>query len=699
MLVNRLQSLWLHQYEVFFMPEQDAPRIFISYAREDRKKALELYDKLREQGFAPWIDSYDILPGQRWDSAIEQSLLRSDFILICLSKRAVDKNSYLNREIQTALDLWKEKTDSDIYLIPIRLEECSVPDSLANFQWLNLFDAGAWEQLFRALHIGIKRREATKRPIDLEEAYLKQTNSDEWSELIDNLSPQQIRRVARASQIEQDARRLERCTSVKHIGAVHQRLAASELEGPASALLRSFSRISQDVDAALQQESVYNQRLSLKGVEERLDVLLRELIRSSERYAIRFRPITRRWQQILTEYRQALAEEVERLQEIDNPFIIGIPLTEQQEIFVGRTSVGARIEQLLLDRRRPPLLLYGQRRMGKTSLLNNLGRLLPSSMIPFFVDLQGVVGAKDHAGLLSSIARNMIRSANQRENLAIPELPREVLVDDPFTRFNEWLDKVEHVVGKNTALLALDEFEALDTALSKGRFDETMVLGMLRHLIQHRPRFKVLLAGSHTLDELQRWATYLINVQVVHLSYLKEEEARHLIEHPIANFVLRYDREASRRVLDLTRGHPYLVQLLCTEIVALKNSQRPEVRRRVSLADVAAAASEALKSGSLFFADIERNQVDTAGQAVLRLVASQGESSIVSRATLMQQLPENLDSTLILLTNRELIEQVNGGFRFQVELIRRWFAPQEASNGPQHREKNRLLNRFRHWFR
>jgi AAA+ ATPase superfamily predicted ATPase len=95
---------------------------------------------------------------------------------------------------------------------------------------------------------------------------------------------------------------------------------------------------------------------------------------------------------------------------------------------------------------------------------------------------------------------------------------------------------------------------------------------MLRNLIQHRPKFKVLIAGSHTIQEYQRWASYLINVQVVHISYLKEHEARQLIEHPVKDFTLRYEPNAVERVLQLTRCHPFLVQLLCAEIVALKTS-------------------------------------------------------------------------------------------------------------------------------
>jgi hypothetical protein len=500
-------------------------------------------------------------------------------------------------------------------------------------------------------------------------------NPAEGQAALEYLAASRQRWAAQAAQIELDARRLGRCADVEAIRDAHQRLAAGELTGPASALLRSFSRVSQDVNAALHQGSAYNQRLALSAVEDRLDGLLRELTRSSERYAIGFRPIAVRWRQIVADQVRELTEAVEARQEIDNPYVIGVPLTAQQEIFVGRTDISARIEGLLLDRRRPPLLLYGQRRMGKTSLLNNLGRLLPSTTVPLFVDLQGpATQASDHAGFLYNIARGMVDSAERQRNLTLPSLTRETLTADPFTRFDEWLDEVEGTFGQNTALLALDELEALDSAIAKGRFDEEAMLGTLRHLIQHRPCFKVLLAGSHTLDELQRWASYLINVQVVHISYLKEDEARQLIERPVKDFALRYEPEASQRVLDLTRSHPFLVQLLCAEIVALKNGQPPTVRRLARLADVEAAVPEALSHGSFFFADIQQNQVDAAGLALLRFLAAQGEGAAVSREALARQFPDELDRTLDLLTRRELIEPANGGYRFQVELIRRWFA-------------------------
>ncbi|WP_460200498.1 AAA family ATPase, partial [Scytonema sp. NUACC21] len=474
----------------------------------------------------------------------------------------------------------------------------------------------------------------------------------------------------------QDIRELESCINAEAIRNFHRRLAIDELQSPTRPLLRIFFNISENVEAALNQESAYYQRQSLEGVIQRLDAQLHTLARSTNKYAARFYVIGQHWREVLNNYLSELAETVEIRQEIDNPYIIGIPLNDtQREIFIGRTNIGLRIEQLLLDQRRSPLLLYGQRRMGKTSLLNNLERLLPNNIIPMFIDLQGAPSlAKDFAGFLYNLAKEMVKSA-KKQGIILSPLTREALKDDPFTCFNEWLsEEVEQVLEKNIALLMLDEFEALDSAITKGRFDEQDVLGMLRHIIQHHPQFKVLLSGSHTLEEYQRWASYLINVQVVHISYFKQEETCQLIERPIKDFALRYKPDAVERVLQLTRCHPYLVQLLCNEIVILKNEQDPSIRRFARLSDVEAAIPKALNSGSLFFADIQKNQVDSLGLSILRFLADQGEGVTLSTRTLSQQFPNNVNSALKLLLQRELIEKLDDGYRFQVELIRRWFA-------------------------
>ncbi|MCK5720240.1 MAG: ATP-binding protein [Thiomargarita sp.] len=508
------------------------------------------------------------------------------------------------------------------------------------------------------------------------ESYLvmvAERNPKEGKIAIEYLSATTQNWAATEAQIELDAKCLQSYTQIKEISIAHHHLAAGELKGPASALLRSFSRISRDVKVALTQESHYNQRLALDSLEERLDGLLRELTRSSETYALRFRPIAEQWRQILADHLRNLTETVNSRQEIRNPYIIGIPLTEHQEIFVGRSDVSERIERLLLDKRCPPLLLYGQRRTGKTSLLNNLGKLLPSTIMPLFIDLQGPTSlAKDYIGFLYNMYRAMQNSAKRHCEKILPVLTREQLQIDPFTSFDEWLDKLEDSLDVNqTILLTLDEFSALEHIFEKKLLDEESVLGMFRHIIQHRPRIKILLSGSHTIDEFERWASYLINVQTVHISYLQPSEALQLIEQPVKDFELHYEPAVSQHVMKVTRGHPALIQLLCAEIVTLKNKQSIQERRVASINDVNMAIPDALQHGRFFFADISNNQVTKEGLAVLKFLARQNK--LVSYATLESVFVHELDASLTSLFQRELIESVDDGYRFQVELIRQWF--------------------------
>ncbi|MEO1622538.1 MAG: AAA family ATPase, partial [Cyanobacteria bacterium J06632_3] len=429
---------------------------------------------------------------------------------------------------------------------------------------------------------------------------LSHHDASEFQAAQDTLSKSFQQWAVHAAQHTLDIQQLARCRSVQDICAIHHqpllspRHGSGSLHGSAASILLSFRQISSDAQAILNQTNRYSQRMMLTALHAQLSTLLQELTHSGRKSVIRFQPILQRWQHILHAYQQELIEETALNQTIDSPYIVGIPLTPQQTIFVGRQDLSAKIEQILNQQRHTSLLLYGQRRMGKTSLLNNLSRLLPSHIIPLFVDLQGPAGqASTHAGFLYGFARDICRSAQKHRQISFPSLSREVLEADPFSAFDEWLDQVEQVAGDRTLLLSLDEFEALDRAFTTNRLSEPAILGMLRHLIQHRPQIKVLLSGSHTLTEFQHWSSYLINLQVLHISYLTTSEARNLIESPARDFPLRYDPAATERILTLTRGHPFLIQLLCSEIIALKNTQPRSSRRHVSPADVTAAIPHA----------------------------------------------------------------------------------------------------------
>ncbi|MGA9349874.1 MAG: TIR domain-containing protein [Anaerolineae bacterium] len=179
-------------------------QIFLSYAQPDEEKAKNLYQKLSDAGFKPWMDKKDILPGEQWKLAIQKAIQDSDFFLACLSANSVNRRGFIQRETRDALDIWQEKLDSDIYLIPVRLEDCEVPESLRKFQWVNLFEEDGWTRLVKAIQV---ENEPTVQVAVLLESDIQEFTPVEQESFIFalsgivNISPDQIRilRVASGS--------------------------------------------------------------------------------------------------------------------------------------------------------------------------------------------------------------------------------------------------------------------------------------------------------------------------------------------------------------------------------------------------------------------------------------------------------------------------------------------------------------------
>jgi len=355
--------------------------------------------------------------------------------------------------------------------------------------------------------------------------------------------------------------------------------------------------------------------------------------------------------------------------EIENFYTFSLPLKANNETFVTRRYVIIKIDKLLQNKR--SLLLYGPRRTGKTTLLINLASLLPGAYLPLFVDCQGPLSsAHDHASFFDKLGQAITKAIKKHySELEVP-IYKNTLLINPFTRFEKWLDQIEEITENKTLLLILDEVITLEYAFSEKRLQPQAILGMLRHIIQHRPRFRIIMAAVFSLEYFPNWASYLTNMESVHLSYLKKDEAQQLIEKTKR---LHYTTDAIERILTLTRCHPALLQLLCGEIVQLKNQQDISTQKfLVERKDVELAVCSALNSAALYFADMEQNKNEM-GRELLRLIAGYGEGAIVSREALIAQFSIHLEKNIKLLLQGEIIEAVNGGYRFQIELVRQWF--------------------------
>lgn len=126
-------------------------KVFLCHASGDKATIRNLYQTLTEDHFQPWLDEIQILPGQNWEYEISQAVRASDIVLVCLSPRSVTKEGFVQKEIKQALDVSDEKPEGTIFVIPVKLEECDVPNRLRKLQWVNLFDGDGYEKLKSAL--------------------------------------------------------------------------------------------------------------------------------------------------------------------------------------------------------------------------------------------------------------------------------------------------------------------------------------------------------------------------------------------------------------------------------------------------------------------------------------------------------------------------------------------------------------------
>ncbi|HLP47694.1 MAG TPA: AAA family ATPase [Candidatus Deferrimicrobium sp.] len=127
------------------------PLIYLCYAIEDQDTVKEVYDKLSRERYNPWMAMKDILPGQDWEQEIHRALREAAFFLVFLSRKFHARDGLYNDEIERALKFSQKKPPDKIFIIPICLEECTIPNELRHLQSLNLFENDGWARLLDTL--------------------------------------------------------------------------------------------------------------------------------------------------------------------------------------------------------------------------------------------------------------------------------------------------------------------------------------------------------------------------------------------------------------------------------------------------------------------------------------------------------------------------------------------------------------------
>ena len=346
-------------------------------------------------------------------------------------------------------------------------------------------------------------------------------------------------------------------------------------------------------------------------------------------------------------------------------------------MFFGRDDVFDFIRQNLVGpHSNNPIVLYGQRRLGKTSVLYQMHRHLDAGYWCVFIDLHGL-DLSSMANLMRGIATAI--SANlRRDHQIVVEVPNQAaFAADPASAFEMmFLDQVLAVLGGNQLVLMLDEAIRLDEEVRAGRLDRG-IFAYLRHLMQHGQRLNFIFSLGSGIEEMAKDYALLFNGSLYHrISFLKPQAARDLIIRP-AQDRYRVTDQAADLILKITSGHPYYTQLVCH---CLFDAWMQGTADTIEASDVHGVLAEAIELGSANLTYIwqdstQEEQVFMAGLAA----AMSGESTPVTVKQVRKawgRVAVNVPSQEITRAVRGLIarEVIAGGDRysFTVDLQRLW---------------------------
>lgn len=356
-----------------------------------------------------------------------------------------------------------------------------------------------------------------------------------------------------------------------------------------------------------------------------------------------------------------------------NPYIAGNPVGNSPA-FIGRDRVLHAVLSVLRDPRHHGIVLYGQRRIGKTSILQHLAEWLPREGGPraIYFDLQDKA-----AWSVGKIAEHLAFAI--ADALGLPE-PEPGLAPESWFQ-HEWLPSVLGGLAKGESVVILfDEFDVLADVESQRAASATF-FGYLREMLASTaPRLGFVFVIGRNLEDLSYLAQPLFKaLPAERISLLSQSDAEALMRMSEVEGSLSWSDEAIAAAWALTHGHPYLLQHLCWQVwQRAHEGQDPSPRVRPE--NMAEAIPRTLDASGNALEWLWRG-LPSAGRVVASALAEAGAGAITQEA-LHQMLHDSgvrvvireLRDAPLLLQEWDLIEPIGNGYQFRVELLRRWIA-------------------------
>lgn len=263
-----------------------------------------------------------------------------------------------------------------------------------------------------------------------------------------------------------------------------------------------------------------------------------------------------------------------------NPYVAGAPVLDEN-LFFGREALIDRILQTVHNN---SLLLYGERRIGKTTLQHQLKRRLEAlddpdyDFYPVYCDLQGTPQERFFATLADDVFHQLAPVLDGLEPAKSPD-SSDYGYRDLVRDLRSALEVLRQRSSKRVKLVLLidevDELNDYDPRINQ-RLRSLFMKSFADSLV-------AVVSGVEIKRQWERegspWYNFFEEIEV---QAFRPEAAAELIERPIRG-VFRLEDGLIDRVIEVTGGRPYLIQKL---LIALVNLMHEENRRKITVADV-----------------------------------------------------------------------------------------------------------------
>jgi HAMP domain-containing protein len=258
---------------------------------------------------------------------------------------------------------------------------------------------------------------------------------------------------------------------------------------------------------------------------------------------------------------------------IPNPYVVGNPI-RRTEMFFGRQDDLEWIGQQLDHAGNKMILLFGPRRIGKTSLLHQIyaGRC-KANIVAFFFDTQQIIPEIEQD---SDFYHVMTREMLSQLPVVMPGVRAPFIAAERFTpeTFRKLLRFIRDSEPEKRPVLLFDELENLEFKLARGALSSDLLL-FLASLLDGDIPVGFVATGSDQLERLNYPGWQILRAKTIprRIGLLLPDDAQRLILEPVRGYVL-YDEGIPEQILRATAGHPYYTQVVCQTMVDYLNQKR-----------------------------------------------------------------------------------------------------------------------------